>query len=115
MTVDSRERNATRFKPRWIRRLRLGRRILSRRWHQSLQFRAILVALTLTLCAFFATGSFMSHQIADRLFSDRLNQVLAEARTDIADVQASFDASDASDHTEVQALIDSTMGALSMD
>ena len=115
MTLDSRERNATRFKPRWIRRLRLGRRVLSRRWHHSLQFRAIVVALTLTLCAFFATGSFMSHQIADRLFSDRLNQVLAEARADIADVQASFDASDASDRTEVQALIDSTMGALTMD
>lgn len=115
MTVDSRERRTTQLKPRWIRRARLGRRILSRRWHQSLQFRAIVVALTLTLCAFFATGSFMSHQIADRLFSDRLNQVLAEARTDIEDVQASFDASDASDRTEVQALIDSTMGALSMD
>lgn len=115
MTVDSREPNSTRFNPRLLRRLRLGRRILSRRWHQSLQFRAILVALTLTLLAFFATGSFMSHQIADRLFSDRLNQVLAEARTDIAEVQASFDASDASDRTEVQALIDSTMGALSMD
>ncbi|WP_317259844.1 hypothetical protein [Kocuria atrinae] len=108
MTADSREQRSTRFNPRLLRRLRLGRRILSRRWHQSLQFRAILVALTLTLLAFFATGSFMSHQIADRLFSDRLNQVLAESRTDIADVQASFDASDASDRTEVQALIDST-------
>lgn len=115
MTADSREQRSTRFNPRLFRRLRLGRRILSRRWHQSLQFRAILVALTLTLLAFFATGSFMSHQIADRLFSDRLNQVLAEARTDISDVQASFDASDASDRTEVQALIDSTMGAMSMD
>lgn len=115
MTAAAREANSTRLKPRWFRRLRLGRKILSRRWQHSLQFRAILVALTLTLLAFLATGSFMSHQMAERLFSNRLNQVMAEARTDMAEVQASFDASDASDRTEVQALIDSTMGAMSMD
>lgn len=104
-----------RRRPKRFRRLRLSRRVLFRRWRQSLQFRAIAVALTLTSMAFFATGSFLSHQIADRLFTDRLNQVLEEARTDIGTAQASFDASDASDRTEVQALINSTLGKLSQD
>ncbi|WP_243635590.1 MtrAB system histidine kinase MtrB [Kocuria tytonicola] len=107
--------SATRRRPKRFRRLRLGRRVLFRRWRQSLQFRAIAVALTLTSVAFLATGSFLSHQIADRLFTDRLNQVLEEARTDIDTAQASFDASDASDRTEVQALINSTLGSLSQD
>ncbi|RKQ37180.1 sensor histidine kinase [Kocuria tytonis] len=93
----------------------MGRRVLFRRWRQSLQFRAIAVALTLTSVAFLATGSFLSHQIANRLFTDRLDQVLEEARTDISTAQASFDASDASDRTEVQALINSTLGSLSQD
>lgn len=113
MTLVSPAPQRTRFTPRWFRRLGLGRRILSRRWRQSLQFRAITVALTFTLAAFFAAGSFMSHQISERLFEDRLNQVLSESRADISDIQASFDASDASDRSEVQALIDSTMGATS--
>lgn len=106
---------AARRRPKLLRRLRLSRRVLFRRWRQSLQFRAIAVALALTSMAFFATGSFLSHQIADRLFTDRLNQVLEEARTDISTAQASFDASDASDRTEVQALINSTLGGLSQD
>ena len=106
---------APRRRPKRFRRIRLGRRVLFRRWRQSLQFRAIAIALTLTSVAFLATGSFLSHQIADRLFTDRLNQVLEEARTDISVAQASFDASDASDRTEVQALINSTMGSLSQD
>ena len=106
---------APRRRPKRFRRIRLGRRVLFRRWRQSLQFRAIAIALTLTSVAFLATGSFLSHQIADRLFTDRLNQVLEEARTDIGIAQASFDASDASDRTEVQALINSTMGSLSQD
>lgn len=113
MTVAAnRPTRPKRRKPRWLRRLRLGRQFLSRRWRYSLQFRAISVALTLTCVAFMATGSFLSHQIADRLFTDRLNQVLEQANVDVSSVQASFDASDASDRTQVQALIDSSLGAL---
>ncbi|MDO4918652.1 MtrAB system histidine kinase MtrB [Kocuria sp.] len=104
-----------RRRPKRFRRIRLARRTVLRRWRQSLQFRAIAVALSLTTVAFLATGSFLSHQIADRLFTDRLNQVLEEARGDIDTAQASFDASDASDRTEVQALINSTLGSLSQD
>ena len=115
-SVDAAARKpGPRRRPKRFRRLRLSRRVRLRRWRQSLQFRAIAVALTLTSMAFFATGSFLSHQIADRLFTDRLNQVLEEARTDIGTAQASFDASDASDRTEVQALINSTLGKLSQD
>jgi two-component system sensor histidine kinase MtrB len=97
------------------RRFRLGRLLLARRWRQSLQFRAIAVSLSLTALAFFVTGSFLSHQIADRLFTDRLGQVLAGATADFEEVQASFDASDASDRDELQAMVDSTLGALSTD
>ncbi|GAB2604590.1 MtrAB system histidine kinase MtrB [Kocuria arenosa] len=97
------------------RRLRLGRLLLARRWRQSLQFRAIAVSLSLTALAFFVTGSFLSHQIADRLFNERLDQVLASATADFEQVQASFDASDASDRDELQALVASTLGSLSVD
>lgn len=97
------------------RRLRLFRVLLARRWRQSLQFRAIAVSLSLTALAFFVTGSFLSHQIADRLFKERLDQVLASATADFEQVQASFDASDASDRDELQALVASTLGALSVD
>ncbi len=97
------------------RRLRLFRVLLARRWRQSLQFRAIAVSLSLTALAFFVTGSFLSHQIADRLFKERLDQVLASATADFDQVQASFDASDASDRDELQALVASTLGALSVD
>jgi two-component system sensor histidine kinase MtrB len=103
------------FARRLARRLRLGRVLLLRRWRQSLQFRAIAVSLTLTALAFFVTGSFLSHQIADRLFNDRLQQVLAGATADFEDVQASFDASDASARDELQALVASTLGSLSTD
>ncbi|MEX5298743.1 MtrAB system histidine kinase MtrB [Kocuria sp. CPCC 205292] len=97
------------------RRLRLGRLLLARRWRQSLQFRAIAVSLSLTALAFFVTGSFLSHQIADRLFTERLDQVLASATADFEQVQDSFDASDASDRDELQALVASTLGSLSVD
>ncbi|MFI7483317.1 MtrAB system histidine kinase MtrB [Kocuria sp. M1R5S2] len=97
------------------RRLRLARLLAGRRWRQSLQFRAIAVSLSLTALAFFVTGSFLSHQIADRLFSERLDQVLASATADFGQVQASFDASDASDRDELQALVSSTLGSLSVD
>ncbi|KLU10852.1 MtrAB system histidine kinase MtrB [Kocuria sp. SM24M-10] len=97
------------------RRLQLFRLLLARRWRQSLQFRAIAVSLSLTALAFFVTGSFLSHQIADRLFNERLDQVLASATADFEQVQASFDASDASDRDELQALVASTLGALSVD
>ncbi|GEO93994.1 MtrAB system histidine kinase MtrB [Kocuria turfanensis] len=97
------------------RRLQLFRLLLARRWRQSLQFRAIAVSLSLTALAFFVTGSFLSHQIADRLFSERLDQVLASATADFEQVQDSFDASDASDRDELQALVASSLGALSVD
>ena len=73
------------------------------------------MSLSLTALAFFVTGSFLSHQIADRLFSERLDQVLASATADFEQVQASFDASDASDRDELQALVASTLGSLSVD
>ncbi|MCD1145743.1 HAMP domain-containing histidine kinase [Kocuria sp. LUK] len=115
MTAPEAARTRRSASGRLGRRLRLGRTLVARRWRQSLQFRALAVALSLTALAFFVTGSFLSHQIADRLFSDRLEQVLAGASADFEDVQASFDASDAADRDELQALAASTLGALSTD
>ena len=71
---------AERCPPKRFRRIRLGRRMLIRRWRQSLQFRAIAVALTLTSVAFLATGSFLSHQIADRLTTAGSLSPLGRAR-----------------------------------
>ena len=52
---------AERRRPTRFRRIRLGRRMLFRRWRQSLQFRAIAVALTV-----YSGVEFVVHAVRQR-------------------------------------------------
>lgn len=95
-----------------IARARLRSRLVVRRWRHSLQFRAVTIALVGALLVFLVTGSFLSHQISERLFNDSLGQALSQSEADFRQVQASFDASDASDREQVQTLVASTLSGL---
>ncbi|MDO5619579.1 MtrAB system histidine kinase MtrB [Kocuria sp.] len=94
-------------------RFRVG--LLVRRWRQSLQFRAVTIAMVGALVIFLVTGAFLSHQISERLFNDRLEQVLTQSETDFTQVQASFDASDAADRDQLQTMVTATLDALDSD
>lgn len=98
-----------------LRMLRFRAGLLVRRWRQSLQFRAVTIAMIGALVIFLVTGAFLSHQISERLFSDRLEQVLTQAETDFTQVQASFDASDAADRGQLQTMVTATLDALDSD
>lgn len=89
--------------------------LLVRRWRQSLQFRAVTIAMLGALVIFLVTGAFLSHQISERLFNDRLDQVLTQSETDFTQVQANFDASDAADRGQLQTSVTATLDALDSD
>ncbi|RUQ22335.1 MtrAB system histidine kinase MtrB [Kocuria sp. HSID16901] len=99
-----------------------GRRILGivpaifrdirRRWRESLQFSAIIVATSLSLVAFIFAGNFLSSQIANSLFKERQEQALEESSSGFSDVQKIFDNAVASDQTEVQSLMRETLTIL---
>ncbi len=99
--------------PLTVLRFRLA--LLVRRWRQSLQFRAVTIAMIGALVIFLVTGAFLSHQISERLFNDRLEQVLTQSETDFTQVQANFDASDAADRDQLQTLVTATLDALDSD
>lgn len=95
--------------------LRFRMSLLVRRWRQSLQFRAVSIAMLGALVIFLVTGAFLSHQISERLFNDRLEQVLTQSEADFGQVQASFDSSDAVDREQLQTLVTATLDALDSD
>ncbi|WP_237207984.1 MtrAB system histidine kinase MtrB [Rothia nasimurium] len=73
-----------------------------RLWKQSLQFRAVAAAAGLLLCAFIFAGTFISHQIANSLFRDSLDQALEESAAGFSNVQTLINGSDATGRTEIQ-------------
>lgn len=99
-----------------------GRRILGiapavfrgirRRWRESLQFSAVIVATSLALVAFIFAGNFLSSQIANSLFKERQEQALEESSSGFSDVQKIFDNAVTSDQTEVQSLMRETLTIL---
>ncbi|MCT1601510.1 MtrAB system histidine kinase MtrB [Kocuria sp. p3-SID1433] len=91
---------------------RLRLRLVLRRWRHSLQFRAVSIALIGVLVVFLVTGSFLSHQISERLFTDALGQALSQSEADYRSVQASFDASEGGDQAQLQTLVSSTLSGL---
>ncbi|MEW1977480.1 MtrAB system histidine kinase MtrB [Kocuria palustris] len=91
---------------------RLRLRLVLRRWRHSLQFRAVSIALVGALIVFLVTGSFLSHQISERLFNDTLGQALSQSEADYRSVQASFDASEGGDQAQLQTLVSSTLSGL---
>ena len=53
-------------------------RALHRRWRRSLQFRTVLTTLLLSIGSFAVVGAYLSNQIANTLFQERLAQAESE-------------------------------------
>lgn len=102
---DSRARRFFGAVPAFIRGTR-------KRWRESLQFSAVIVATSLSLVAFIFAGNFLSTQIANSLFKERQEQALEESSSGFSDVQKIFDNAVASDQTEVQSLMRETLTIL---
>ena len=66
------------------------------RWRSSLQLRVITVTLMAGLVAVGAIAAFLTTQVRDGLFEQRLAQLLAESGRSAAQTQATLDASTAS-------------------
>lgn len=96
-------------------RVRLARRprALARSWRSSLQLRVIATTLAIGLATLAGLGVYLSDRIRNGLFTQRVNQVLAESARGTQQAQATFDSSTATTSTEVQQLINDVVLALS--
>ncbi len=103
---------------RELRRLRWGTAGLARRvwhrWRASLQLRVITSTLVAGTAAVAVLGGYLSDQIADGLFEERLTQVLQESARSTQRAQESFYSSVASTGAEVDGLFRQTVGALQL-
>lgn len=82
------------------------------RWRRSLQFRTILVTLLVTFLAVGGVGIFLSNQIANGLFQERLEQATAEAKRSVARVQNKFDGTNSLQVTDKAGLVGLAQGVL---
>jgi two-component system sensor histidine kinase MtrB len=76
-------------------------------WHSSLQFRTVTITVALSGVAIAVVGVYVSISVGNDLFQSRLSQVLIDSERATAAAQGIFDASDAADRVEVQALVGS--------
>ncbi|MCZ2402776.1 HAMP domain-containing protein [Paenarthrobacter sp. Z7-10] len=93
----------------WLRRMRTR---LVRRWRTSLQFRTVLVTLLVAFLAFAGVGAFLSNQIANGLFQERLQQAKQESSRGMTQVQESFDNAQLSDLPSVSTYVRDTLKLL---
>ncbi|MGG5173657.1 MtrAB system histidine kinase MtrB [Pseudarthrobacter sp. J1763] len=89
-----------------------ARRAVARRWRRSMQFRTVLVTLLLAGLAFFGVGAYLSNQIANNLFQERLRQAEIDTRTSVKEVQDTFDGAQVTDRASVQKLVIDTLDVL---
>ncbi|MEN2743503.1 MtrAB system histidine kinase MtrB [Sinomonas halotolerans] len=83
-----------------------------RRWRRSLQFRTVLITLVLTFVSFLGVGAYLSNQIANNLFEERLAQAELETRQAVEQVQETFDGAQATDQQSVLKLVNDTLDQL---
>lgn len=93
-------------------RLGRGRASLLRRWRTSLQFRTVLVTMLIASLAFAAVGAYLSNQIANGLFQERLQQAKQESGRGVTQVQQSFDNAQLSDLPSVSTYVRDTLKLL---
>ncbi|MGY3567554.1 MtrAB system histidine kinase MtrB [Sinomonas sp. RB5] len=84
----------------------------ARRWRRSLQFRTVLVTLLLTFVSFLAVGAYLSNQIANNLFQERLAQAEVQTRQSVQQVQETFDGAQVTDQQGVLKLVNDTLNQL---
>lgn len=84
----------------------------ARRWRRSLQFRTVLVTVMLTFVSFLAVGAYLSNQIANNLFQERLAQAEVQTRQSVQQVQETFDGAQVTDQQGVLKLVNDTLNQL---
>lgn len=99
---------ASRFFPA----LRYIAQSLHRRWRRSLQFRTVLTTLLLAVTSFAVVGAYLSNQIANNLFQERLTQAESETRYNVKQVQDTFDGAQVTDQSSVITLVYDTLNAV---
>jgi two-component system sensor histidine kinase MtrB len=87
-------------------------RSVQRRWRRSLQFRTVLTTLLLAVTSFGAVGAYLSNQIANNLFQERLTQAESETRYNVKQVQDTFDGAQVTDQSSVITLVYDTLNAV---
>ncbi|WOH17365.1 MtrAB system histidine kinase MtrB [Paenarthrobacter sp. GOM3] len=99
-----------------IRHIRPGLRFLwrslLRRWRRSLEFRTVLTTLLLAVTSFAIVGAYLSNQIANNLFQERLAQAESESRYNVKQVQDTFDGAQVTDQSSVITLVYDTLTAV---
>ncbi|BAS09844.1 histidine kinase [Arthrobacter sp. Hiyo4] len=98
----------TRFFPA----VRFAGRAMRRRWRRSLQFRTVFTTLLLAVTSFSAVGAYLSNQIANNLFQERLTQAESETRYYVKQVQETFDGAQVTDQSSVITLVYDTLNAV---
>jgi two-component system sensor histidine kinase MtrB len=87
-------------------------RAVHRRWRRSLQFRTVLTTLLLAIGSFAVVGAYLSNQIANNLFQERLVQAESETRYSVKQVQDTFDGAQVTDQSSVITLVYDTLNAV---
>ena len=82
-------------------------------WRVSLQFRTVLLTVTLSSFTIVLIGGYMSSSIANDLFQSRLESVLRQSERATAQAQARFDSSEASDEVSLNQLRGQALSAIS--
>ncbi len=85
---------------------------LHRKWRRSLQFRTVLTTLLLSVTSFAVVGAYLSNQIANNLFQERLTQAESETRYNVKQVQDTFDGAQVTDQSSVITLVYDTLNAV---
>ena len=87
-------------------------RAVQRRWRRSLQFRTVLTTLLLSIGSFAVVGAYLSNQIANNLFQERLAQAESETLYNVKQVQDTFDGAQVTDQSSVITLVYDTLNAV---
>ncbi|MBO1266827.1 HAMP domain-containing histidine kinase [Arthrobacter sp. PO-11] len=92
--------------------LRFLRHSLLRRWRRSLEFRTVLMTLVLAITSFAVVGAYLSNQIANNLFQERLAQAESESSYNVKQVQDTFNGAQVTDQSSVITLVYDTLNAV---
>ncbi len=99
-----------------LRHLRPGLRYLwkslLRRWRRSLELRTVMMTILLSVISFAVVGAYLSSQIANNLFQERLTQAESESRYYVKQVQDTFDGAQVNDQSSVITLVYDTLNAV---
>lgn len=84
----------------------------ARQWRRSLLFRTVTSTLVLTAVALMAVGAFLSSQIANGLYQERLDQFKAEASAGLSEVKQVFAQTSVTDRESTAQLVRDTLPSL---